>query len=407
MKTLNKIKNFEKLNTNLQNTEVEKILNSLDKFSKKILTSKNFLGNKYRGYGLPFIAEWCKKENLKKILVSSFGSLDNLDGLKKNSELKNYKILPKGLVVHWVAGNVPTLGFLSLILGLITKNKNIIRLPLFSKKILEDLLNNFKKVDQTSKEICKNILILRYDKKDIEISKKLSLIADARIIWGSDETCKNIKSLETKLGCEDLIFSNKVSLIIMDQDTLKKKSLEHFKKISRDILVFDQKACASPHTIFLEKASKNQISNFCRNLSKFLKQNYKKYQFAPVTSQKKVQILNLRLDYSVKHKVYSDHTDLNSTVLSDNKINLGPYIQNGTVFVRKLPSVNQIRNNFPKNIQTLGVSKKSKSLIPYIFELQKLGLARIRPLGKMTSFESIWDGMNIPLKLTKFCTIYS
>ena len=407
MKTLNKIKNFEKLNTNLQNTEVEKILNSLDKFSKKILTSKNFLGNKYRGYGLPFIAEWCKKENLKKILVSSFGSLDNLDGLKKNSELKNYKILPKGLVVHWVAGNVPTLGFLSLILGLITKNKNIIRLPLFSKKILEDLLNNFKKVDQTSKEICKNILILRYDKKDIKISKKLSLIADARIIWGSDETCKNIKSLETKLGCEDLIFSNKVSLIIMDQDTLKKKSLEHFKKISRDILVFDQKACASPHTIFLEKASKNQISNFCRNLSKFLKQNYKKYQFAPVTSQKRVQILNLRLDYSVKHKVYSDHTDLNSTVLSDNKINLGPYIQNGTVFVRKLPSVNQIRNNFPKNIQTLGVSKKSKSLIPYIFELQKLGLARVRPLGKMTSFESIWDGMNIPLKLTKFCTIYS
>ncbi len=407
MKTLNKIKNFEKLNTNLQNTEVEKILNSLDKFSKKILTSKNFLGNKYRGYGLPFIAEWCKKENLKKILVSSFGSLDNLDGLKKNSELKNYKILPKGLVVHWVAGNVPTLGFLSLILGLITKNKNIVRLPLFSKKILEDLLNNFKKVDQTSKEICKNILILRYDKKDIKISKKLSLIADARIIWGSDETCKNIKSLETKLGCEDLIFSNKVSLIIMDQDTLKKKSLEHFKKISRDILVFDQKACASPHTIFLEKASKNQISNFCRNLSKFLKQNYKKYQFAPVTSQKKVQILNLRLDYSVKHKVYSDHTDLNSTVLSDNKINLGPYIQNGTVFVRKLPSVNQIRNNFPKNIQTLGVSKKSKSLIPYIFELQKLGLARVRPLGKMTSFESIWDGMNIPLKLTKFCTIYS
>lgn len=232
-------------------------------------------------------------------------------------------------------------------------------------------------------------------------------MSDARIIWGSDETCKNIKSLETKLGCEDLIFSNKVSFIIMDQDTLRKKSLEYFKKISRDILVFDQKACASPHTIFLEKASKNQITNFCKNLSKFLRQNYKKYKFAPVVSQKKIQILNLRLDYSLKHKVYSDHTDLNSTVLSDDKLNLGPYIQNGTVFVRKLPSISQIKNNFPKNIQTLGVAKKTKSLIPYILELQKLGLARVRPIGQMTNFESIWDGMNIPLKLTKFCTIYS
>ena len=124
-------------------------------------------------------------------------------------------------------------------------------------------------------------------------------------------------------------------------------------------------------------------------------------------SQKKIQILNLRLDYSLKHKVYSDHTDLNSTVLSDDRLNLGPYIQNGTVFVRKLPSISQIKNNFPRNIQTLGVAKKTKSLIPYILELQKLGLARVRPIGQMTNFESIWDGMNIPLKLTKFCTIFS
>ena len=43
MKTLNKIKNFEKLNTSLNNIEIEKILNSLDKFSRKILNSKNII----------------------------------------------------------------------------------------------------------------------------------------------------------------------------------------------------------------------------------------------------------------------------------------------------------------------------------------------------------------------------
>jgi hypothetical protein len=407
MKTLNKIYKFEKVKTNLQNIEIEKILNSFDKFSKRILKSKNFLGNKYRGYGLPFIAQWCKKENLTKILTNSFGSTETLNEIKQTSKLKNFKILPRGLVVHWVAGNVPTLGFLSLILGLITKNKNIVRLPLFSKKILEDLLNNFKNIDRTSREICKNILILRYDKIDVEISKKLSSISDARIIWGSDDTCKNIKSFETKLGCEDLVFSNRISFIIVDNKTLKQNSTEFFNKICRDILVFDQKACASPHTIFLEKASKKEISKFCKKLSNFLRQNYRRYQFAKVTSQKKMEILNLRLDYSLKHSVFSDHADINSTVLSDNKQNLGPCIQNGTIFVRKLPSIKLIKNNFPKNIQTLGITKNSKNLKIYISELQKIGLSRVRPIGQMTNFESIWDGINIPMKLTRFSTIYS
>ena len=63
MQTIKKISNFQKRVTNLENIEIEKILNSFDKFSKRILKSKNFLNNKYRGYGLPFIAQWCKKEN--------------------------------------------------------------------------------------------------------------------------------------------------------------------------------------------------------------------------------------------------------------------------------------------------------------------------------------------------------
>ena len=120
-----------------------------------------------------------------------------------------------------------------------------------------------------------------------------------------------------------------------------------------------------------------------------------------------MEILNLRLDYSLKHSVFSDHADINSTVLSDNKQNLGPCIQNGTIFVRKLPSIKLIKNNFPKNIQTLGITKNSKNLKIYISELQKIGLSRVRPIGQMTNFESIWDGINIPMKLTRFSTIYS
>lgn len=400
MQNLNKIKIFKNKKSKIQNLDIQDILETFEKFSKKILTTNNFLQNKYRGYGLPFIAQWCSKKNLKQILNSHFQSLDELN-LKNSKKNNRFKILPKGLVVHWIAGNVPTLGFLSLILGILTKNKNIVRLPQFSKKILEDLLFEFKKINKTSREICKNVLILRYDKKLEKISKKLSEIADARVIWGSDDTCNNIRAYKTKLSCEDLIFSNKVSFIIVDKKTLKSKKRKIFEKISRDILVFDQKACASPHTIFLEKATNSEVENFCKHLSSTLKDLHKRYKFTRTSAQKKMEILNLRLRYSLNGKVFSKSNDFSSTVLFDKKEKLGPIIENGTIFVRRLPDRNKIDKIFPSNIQTLGITRNSKSLKPYFVELQKNGLARIKFVGQMTSFESVWDGINIPLKLTR------
>lgn len=398
------INNFEKKPNTLTDVEIEKILKSLNKFSKKILSSKNFLKNRYRGYGLPFIADWCSRSNLEKILYESFGSLESLNKFSVKNRLK-FKILPKGLAVHWIAGNVPTLGFLSLILGIITKNKNIVRLPSFSKNVLIDLLKEFKKIDNVAQKIVNNILILKYDKKDVKISEKLSKIADTKVIWGGDEVCETLKNLPTKLDCDNLIFSNKISFIIVDKDTLKKNTNLFIKKITRDILIFDQKACASPHTIFLQGATEKQIFSFSKKLSRNLKETYKKYQFSPITNQKKIRILNLRLKYSLRHKVFSDHDDLNSTVLYDDKSTIGPVIENGTIFIRKLPKLIYIKTNFPKNIQTLGVTKITKNLEPYINELQKIGLARVKVVGQMTNFDSTWDGLNIPLKLTKYSTL--
>ena len=84
------------------------------------------------------------------------------------------------------------------------------------------------------------------------------MIADTKIIWGSDEVCKTLKDLPTKLDCDNLIFSNKISFIIVDKEALKKNTSLLIKKISRDILIFDQKACASPQQYFFRTLPKNR-----------------------------------------------------------------------------------------------------------------------------------------------------
>ena len=57
--------------------------------------------------------------------MESFGSMEALNKFSSKKKGIKFQVLPKGLVVHWIAGNVPTLGFLSLILGIITKIKTL------------------------------------------------------------------------------------------------------------------------------------------------------------------------------------------------------------------------------------------------------------------------------------------
>ena len=89
------IDNFERKPNLLVDVKIEKIVNSLNKFSIKILKSKNFLNNKYRGYGLPFIAEWCSKNNLEKILNESFGSMETLNKFSSKKKELNLKFYPE------------------------------------------------------------------------------------------------------------------------------------------------------------------------------------------------------------------------------------------------------------------------------------------------------------------------
>ena len=62
---------------------------------------------------------------------------------------------PQGIAVHWIAGNVPVLGVISLFQSLLTKNKSIIKVPVNFKNVLpallEDLSNSNTSLDMRKK----------------------------------------------------------------------------------------------------------------------------------------------------------------------------------------------------------------------------------------------------------------
>ena len=94
-----------------------------------------------------------------------------------------------GIVFHIPPSNVIMNFAYSLIVGLLTSNKNIIRIPAKSKKLAIFIAKNLNLLKKKYPRIISLICFISYD-HDKSISERISKISDARIIWGSDETNK-------------------------------------------------------------------------------------------------------------------------------------------------------------------------------------------------------------------------
>lgn len=379
------------------------LIDAIDKFSKELLSRANPLHKKYPRHGLPFLGHWCKKENLVGLLDNSLGSIDCLDkyvGFYGGEK----RAFPKGIVVHWIAGNVPTLGLLSLISGILTRNANLIRVPTKANNLLDDLLMQFAESGEIQQTIANSVKIIRYDYMEKDLAESISRLADVRIIWGGDESSTAIKSLPTKLTCTDIVFPDRTSFVIVGKPYLSGNKNETITRlIAHDASVFEQKACASPHTVFLDTDEEHEIEKFCEALSIAMQEYLDKIPKITPTQKEVSAILNLRAQYDMFHEAwYSQGTEY--TILSDNDVKLGPPIGNRTIYVRRLPTEDKLAAIIPKNIQTVGIAAEGEAFERITRQLGYVGVQRFTPIGAMTTFEIPWDGIDLPQYLIRWTT---
>ncbi|HEA66432.1 MAG TPA: hypothetical protein ENI07_06390 [Desulfobacterales bacterium] len=377
---------------------VGKIIDVFDDFSKRLMDRQNPIHRAFPNSGIAYIAGWCRKSNLIRLLKNSFSDIYVLDSFVSGSAVKNrsYRALPRGLVIHWMAGNVPTLGFLSLIQGILTKNVNLIKTSSQSGDLLARLLEILSKVtideNHSCKELARSIAVIRYDSSKKELGRFISEHADVRIFWGNDDSVKALRSLPAKLGVMDLVFSNKTSLMIIDKNSLQSIDKETIsKRIATDMSVFEQKACASPHTLFLETEDETELEEFAFLLKQALNNALLSIPKTVPTQKEVSAILNLRAQYDMFHKAwYSDGIEF--TILSDDEIKLGPPIGNRTLFIRKVDRLERVADLITPNVQSVGlIAEKERYEILTMLFAEK-GVQRFTELGAMTQFELPWDG---------------
>mgnify|MGYP006157799989 FL=1 len=151
-------------------------------------------------------AFWCRKKNI--------------ENLKKNLTDKNLR-LGIGKLLHVTPSNVPTNFFYSLMIGLLTGNSNIVKVPTKNFEQVK-LICSVIKIAINKNPFFKNrISIIQYDNNEIEITETLSKDCNGRLLWGSDRTIEDLKKIPSKTKSIDIIFPDRYSLALLNPQKIK------------------------------------------------------------------------------------------------------------------------------------------------------------------------------------------
>jgi phenylacetate-coenzyme A ligase PaaK-like adenylate-forming protein len=365
--------------------------------------------------GIAFLCSWLRKSNLEKVLRINFGSqlaaMDNPISVEGIS----LRALPRGVVCHWVAGNIPTLAFFSWALAALGKNVSIIRVPKESREVVRRL---FRAVELASVVIdgrkyqgsmlLERTCVVHFPSTDQSLNESMSQVADARAVWGGPEAVRAVTSYPRLEHCEDLVFGPKYSLGVIDRATMEDSAArsEAFTAFVRQAVMFEQAACSSPQIIFVEARNIDleELGGLVENEMKKVCARFPKRAIEQFTS---CQILRARANYGMRSETsVRASTDLTYTILLERGAILRDALQSRTLYVMIVDDLKQIIPLLSQKIQTIGVAIADAEQRLAFGEAAALrGVARCVNPSLMNIYETPWDGLLPVNRLVRWCRI--
>lgn len=377
------------------------------------MKNENGFFTKYSSVGISFLLNFMRGENLKALLSSSLlGNIKYSDQFILHPPLKKFlKVVPKGVLVHWLAGNVPVLGMISLIQGIITKNINIAKLPKSNGLLLPSILAEIGPFSLkttngmlTGNDILNTILFVYCDRNDKTSQQQLSDLADVRIAWGGKEAVESVCTLTKRYFTDDVIFGPKYSFAILGKDALSESQLIDFGyKMALDASVFEQQGCNSPHTLFVEKSNDYTLEMVAKSVASGMQQVLKRIPKPPISGKQAINITNLRAEaiFDGKLVIQSPGTEW-TIVYSESKPFFADACYSRVLFIQEVKDALDVLPLIKHHHQTMGLCMKESRRSDFSEQAANSGIERITAIGKMTIYDHPWDGMFPMSKFVKW-----
>lgn len=393
---------------------VEAIIGLIGEVAKKWATDPKLLRIKDRG--LLFLSSWCDEKHLRSVAnIGLRGNLGYMDQFLPFSDSdKHYlKANARGLVCHWLAGNVQILGMFALVQSIISKNVNLLKVSSRDDGVFTDILNEFKGVSYTSAagytitgdDLLKTISVVYFSRFAGKLGEEMSKEADVRIAWGGRESVETVSNYPTRYDAETVIYGPKLSYSVIAKEELT--SVQEAKKLARkvsvDVSVFDQTGCASPHNLYIEEGGVVSPEEFSDILGDSMTKTELQIPKPLMSPEQVSQIHSIRGVYDFKGTVKGSET-MSWTILLDDLDEIDKPVYSRVLFVHKVKNIMDSLKYIDENTQTIGIAAPIEKALEFATEATRRGVMRLPLIGRMLNFEMPWDGIFLFDRLVKWNT---
>lgn len=399
----------------IQHQPVEGLIGLIGLAAEKWLNSPEF--DFLKDKGRLFLSQWCSKDHLTKIsnlgLKGDIGYLDDFKAFP-DSDKHYLRANSRGLVCHWMAGNVQILGMFALVQSILTKNVNILKVAAKDEGVFRRLLSAFEELEYITStgitvkgiDLLNTMAVVYFPHQSASLGEYLSKNANVRIAWGGKDAVETVSNYPAMIDCETVIFGPKLSMAVISKQSLS--SEQEAKKIARrlsvDISVFDQTGCASPHNLFIETGGEISPEQFCEILAEAFPRTEIQIPKPFVSTEQISEIHSIRGVYDFKGKSWGSET-MSWTILMDNSNELHDPVYSRVLFVHPVNSIMDVIPHLSDSLQTIGIAAPLDVAIPFANEATKRGVARLPLIGRMLNFEMPWDGIFLIDRLVRWNTL--
>lgn len=324
---------------------------------------------------------FCREGNIRRYL-KKFSDFNSMRGI--------------GTVTHIAPGNVPVNFAYSLVMGLLSGNSNILRMPTREFDQANFLVKVFIEVsnEPNHSEISDRSILFRSSRDNPSLIELVG-DSDGLIVWGGDETVGHFRSMARKPTSRELMFPSRLSTAIFSSSAINSLSKIELDKLAlafyNDTYLVDQNACSSPSQVIWlgdEYSFKSASSRFWQRVDLQVKNQYATWSTTGV--EKLLDVFNKVQEAGRAIEVQRDSSVVWRS--RDAEFRFGP-LRYGAFAELVFPSLPKDPEVLRTNEQTLtyfGVEKED--IFRWLEELQLSNVERIVPVGKALDIGLNWDG---------------
>lgn len=336
-----------------------------------------------------------EKAGLYKRLQLELGAPEALDGC---AAVDGYEglvaALPRGVALHVGAGNV-FLGVVdSLVMGLLTKNVNIVKTAASGSRFAVLFCEALKACD-SEKILCENIAVLRWKGGDAEFERIILEGCDTALVWGGEQAVSSYKKL-APAQVRVAAFGPKISFAVVTEQGLATKGMTRVAAdMAHDTCLWDQAACACPQALYFaipdRKKAQAALKEFLKEAPAAFAREQKHLPQGRLSPDEMVEITKARELAKVdaaggRAALASSFPRTDWTLIAENNTALKPSPLNRVLYVKAAASLEEVRKSvlpYRKFLQTVGFCGSFDERKKAVVLFGAAGAARLTRLGKM------------------------